>query len=89
MAFGHDLDTREGGAALLAYALSVGADLVVVDTMSRAVRGPENDADTVQNFYRATGGLLKGHGIALLRFDHAGKDAEKGQRGAARPKTTT
>jgi hypothetical protein len=83
MAFGSDLDTHEGGAALLAYAQSVGADLVVVDTMSRAVRGDENDADTVRHFYQATGGLLKGHGIALLRLDHAGKTAEKGQRGSS------
>ena len=55
MAFGADLDTHEGGEALLQYALAVGADLVVVDTMSRAVRGDENDADTVRHFYQATG----------------------------------
>jgi hypothetical protein len=83
MAFGSDLDTHEGGSALLAFALAVGADLVVVDTMSRAVRGDENDADTVRHFYQATGGLLKGHGIALLRLDHAGKEAGKGQRGSS------
>jgi hypothetical protein len=83
MAFGSDLDTHEGGAALLAYAQAVGADLVVIDTMSRAVRGDENDADTVRHFYQATGGLLKGHGIALLRLDHAGKTSDKGQRGSS------
>lgn len=83
MAFGSDLDTHEGGAELLAYAQAREADLVVVDTMSRAVRGDENDADTVRHFYQATGGLLKGHGIALLRLDHAGKSSDKGQRGSS------
>jgi hypothetical protein len=83
MAFGSDLDTREGGEALLAYAISVKADLVVIDTMSRAVRGEENDSDTVRNFYRCTGGLLKGYGIATLRLDHAGKQKDRGQRGSS------
>jgi hypothetical protein len=82
-AFGADLDTREGGAELLAYALAVEADLVVIDTMGRAVDGNENEADTFQKFYKHTGGPLKGHGIALLRLDHAGKDGGKGQRGSS------
>jgi hypothetical protein len=83
MAFGFDLDTHEGGSELLAYALARNADLVVVDTLSRAVRGDENDADTVRHFYQSTGGLLKAKGIALLRLDHAGKTADKGQRGSS------
>jgi KaiC/GvpD/RAD55 family RecA-like ATPase len=83
MSFGSDLDTDTGGAELLAYALDCGADLVVVDTMSRAVAGNENEADTVRRFYKHTGGLLKAHGIAVLRLDHAGKSADKGQRGSS------
>src|SRR4029077_11803257 len=53
------------------------------DTFSRAVRGEENEADTVRNWYRWTGQLLKAAGIGFLRIDHAGKDAKKGQRGTS------
>lgn len=80
---GADLDTKDGGRALLDAALGWGVRLVVVDTMSRAVSGDENDADTVRKFYQHTGRLLKAHGIAWLRIDHAGKDGDKGQRGSS------
>jgi hypothetical protein len=61
----------------------VGAQAVVIDTLGRAVRGPENEADTIRDFYRYTGMALKRHGIGFLRIDHAGKDAKKGQRGSS------
>jgi hypothetical protein len=77
------LDTDAGGEVLTGLALDHGADLVVVDTMARAVRGPENDNDTYRNFYRSTGVRLKGNEIALWRLDHAGKAVEQGQRGAS------
>ena len=83
MSFGSDLDSSEGGEALVAFAKECGADLVAVDTMSRAVRGDENLTDTVRAFFKYTGGPLKDAGIATLRLDHAGKDKEKGQRGAS------
>ena len=80
---GADLDTYEGGKALLEQALKWDVDLVVMDTMSRAVSGDENDADTVRKFYQHTGRVLKAHGIAWVRVDHAGKDGAKGQRGSS------
>lgn len=80
---GADLDTMEGGLDLLHQAQRWGCDLVVVDTMSRAVSGDENDANTVQDFYRHTGRVLKANGIAWLRIDHAGKAKERGQRGSS------
>ena len=82
-ALGADLDTYEGGQDLAMQAVEWGADLVVVDTLSRAVRGEENDADTMRDFYRFTGSPLKANGIAVLRLDHAGKDSGKGQRGTS------
>lgn len=82
-AIGADLDTEVGGQVLLAHAQLWKVDLVVVDTLSRAVRGDENDADTARDFYRCTGGPLKAEDITLLRIDHAGKTAEKGQRGTS------
>jgi hypothetical protein len=59
------------------------AKLVVIDTTARAVEGPENDADTFKAFYRWTGQQLKGHNIAWIRLDHAGKESERGQRGSS------
>ena len=77
------LDTPEGGHALLAAAQTVSADLVVIDTTSRAVEGEENSSDTYKAFYRHTGAVLKHEGIALVRLDHSGKTAEKGMRGSS------
>lgn len=78
------LNTPEGAAELLALAKSCGAELVVIDTFSRANGGAdENDAKTTQAFYDCTGKMLKREGIAYLRTDHAGKDVERGQRGSS------
>jgi len=76
-------DAEEGGKAITRLAELVGADLVIIDTFSRAVQGDENDADTVRNWYRCTGIHLKAAGRAFARIDHAGKDVSKGQRGSS------
>ena len=84
------LDTEEGGLALLGLldraVLEAGAEgaheLVVIDTISRAVQGEENPADTWRAFYRNTGMRLKRRGATWARLDHTGKDEEKGQRGS-------
>lgn len=77
------LDTYSGGQQALAIALRHEADLVVIDTVSRAIEGEENDNNTWLQFYRNTGVLLKRAGIAMLRLDHSGKDESKGQRGGS------
>jgi hypothetical protein len=77
------LDTLEGAKQVYALAKAVEAEVVVIDTFSRAVQGAENDADTTRAFYRYTGTALKGAGIACMRTDHAGKDTERGQRGSS------
>lgn len=77
------LDTVQGAAQILALAKSVRAEVVVIDTFSRAVKGDENDADTSRDFYRYTGMSLKAESIAVLRTDHAGKSVEQGQRGSS------
>src|SRR5215207_7410755 len=51
--------------------------------MSRAVAGEENSADTLRNFNRHTGSLLKRHGNTWWRADHSGKDPTKGARGTS------
>lgn len=76
-------DAPEGGKAIARMAQLVDAELVILDTFSRAVAGDENDADTVRSFYRWTGLHLKAEGRAFIRIDHAGKDIERGQRGTS------
>jgi hypothetical protein len=77
------LDTPIGGLELLAVAVEYEADVVVIDTISRAVSGEENANDTWLNFYRNTGVRLKAAGIACIRLDHTGKDQSKGMRGGS------
>jgi len=77
------LDSRPGGDVLVELVQRHGADLVVIDTMARAVAGDENAADTYRAFYSATGLRLKALGVALLRLDHTGKEPGAGQRGSS------
>lgn len=77
------LDTLAGGFHLLALAAHASAVLVIIDTTSRLIRGGENDSDTFLNLYRHSMRPLKARGIAVLRLDHPGKDAERGQRGSS------
>lgn len=83
------LDTKEGGVALAALVDGiVDGDpgrhvVVVIDTISRAVWGEENSADTWRLFYVHTGLRLKQRGVTWLRLDHGGKDSTKGQRGSS------
>ncbi len=77
------LDSEQGGRDLLAAALAYGAEVIVIDTVSRSVMGDENSNDTWLSFYRHTGLHLKRAGIALIRLDHTGKDESKGQRGGS------
>jgi hypothetical protein len=77
------LDSEAGGSALMSVVERYKAQLVVIDTMARAVRGEENSADTYRAFYAHTGVTLKQMGVTLLRLDHAGKDGTRGQRGSS------
>lgn len=77
------LDTAAGGEELLSAAAAYECEVVVIDTVSRAIKGEENDNDTWLNFYRHTGLAVKQAGLALIRLDHTGKDESKGQRGGS------
>ncbi|WP_372352668.1 AAA family ATPase [Streptomyces sp. KL116D] len=77
------LDTAGGGADLLAMVAECEAQLVCLDTVSRFISGPENDADTWLSLYRHTLLPLKRAGIASVRLDHLGKDSERGARGSS------
>lgn len=77
------LDTDEGGIHLDALAEVNMPDLVILDTISRMTRGPENEADTFIQLYRCSLTRLKRRRITVLRLDHTGKDSSKGQRGSS------
>lgn len=77
------LDSPEGGKELFALAQAHSAKLAVIDTLSRVVEGDEIDNNTYINFYKYTGVLFKAAKVAVVRLDHAGKDAGKGMRGAS------
>lgn len=77
------LDSDSGGKQLLAAVKHYASEVVVIDTVSRAIAGDENENDTWLGFYRHTGLRLKKAGVALVRLDHSGKDETKGQRGGS------
>lgn len=77
------LDTPMGGLQLLEAVKHYGCEVVVIDTISRAVGGEENANDTWLGFYKNTGLLLKAAGVATIRLDHTGKDESKGMRGGS------
>lgn len=76
-------DTAAGAADLLRHVEAYDCEVVIIDTVSRAVSGEENDNDTWLSFYRHTGLALKRAGVACIRLDHSGKDREKGMRGGS------
>lgn len=77
------LDSERGSRELLTAAGAWQDDIVVIDTVSRAVDGEENSNDTWLAFYRHTGLEMKRLGITLLRLDHSGEDTTRGQRGGS------
>ena len=77
------LDSPVGGSQLMAAVEHYSAEVVVIDTVSRAVQGEENENDTWLGFYRNTGLALKQAGVAMIRLDHTGKDETRGQRGGS------
>lgn len=77
------LDTEKGALELIAATVTYECEVVIIDTISRAVGGEENDNDTWLNFYRHTGLKAKQTGLTILRLDHTGKDELKGMRGGS------
>lgn len=77
------LDTRQGGAQLLALANFYQPDLIVLDTISRFVEGGENESSTAINLYNHSLAGMKKRGVAVLRLDHTGRDETRGARGSS------
>lgn len=70
-------------AELLNIVEEVQPDVVIFDTVSRFISGKENDSDTWLQFYGRVHAPLKSKGVAGVRLDHMGKDADKGSRGSS------
>jgi AAA domain len=77
------LDTERGSLELLEAVRAYRSEVVIIDTVSRAVDGEENSNDTWLGLYRHTGLKLKQAGVALVRLDHTGKDETRGTRGGS------
>lgn len=77
------LDTRDGASALIARVDHYKPQVVILDTVSRFISKPENDANTWLDLYNTSLKALKGRGITVIRLDHFGKDADRGGRGSS------
>lgn len=77
------LDGNDGALQVMALVDKYKPDVVVLDTVSRFIKGKENDADTWLALYRVLHKRLKALRIACVRLDHFGKDAERGGRGSS------
>lgn len=80
------LDTAKGGGQLEETLNRVRPRLVIIDTVSRTISGDENSNSTWLDFYIHAGKLLKSRGIAYVRIDHTGKNADAGMRGGSAKK---
>ncbi len=84
------LDKREGALALgslidRVQAANPGLHVVVlIDTIGRAVVGPENDNSTMLDFYRFTGFELKRREVTWARLDHTGHKEQHARGGSAK-----
>ena len=59
-------------------------DLIVIDTVARALAGAEeNSATEMGKFIAACGRLQNDHNASVLGIHHSGKDASKGMRGSS------
>lgn len=79
----HSLDSYKGGLELEVALDEFEPSLVVIDTVSRTVTGDENANDTWLQFYNHAGKAIKKRGIAYVRLDHTGKNADAGMRGGS------
>lgn len=77
------LDSDDGAKQVMKLVQKYEPDVVILDTVSRFIQGKENDSDTWLALYRLLHRRLKARGIAGIRLDHFGKDAEKGGRGSS------
>lgn len=75
------LNTEAGASDLLAAVDEYRPAVLILDTISRMIKGKENEADPWLDLYRLTLMPLKARKVSSIRLDHFGKDATRGGRG--------
>lgn len=75
------LNTEAGAADLLAAVDEYQPAVLFLDTISRMVKGKENEADPWLDLYRLALMPLKARRVSSIRLDHFGKDVTRGGRG--------
>jgi AAA domain/DnaB-like helicase N terminal domain len=75
------LNTEAGASDLLAVVDEYRPAVLIFDTISRMVKGKENEADPWLDLYRLALMPLKARKVSSIRLDHFGKDATRGGRG--------
>lgn len=75
------LNTATGASQLLAVVDEHKPAVVVFDTISRMVKGKENDSEPWLELYRQLLMRLKAKKVSSIRLDHFGKDTTRGSRG--------
>ncbi|MED5801678.1 AAA family ATPase [Gordonia sp. Z-3] len=81
------LNTRAGAVQLLDLVLRLEPRVVVIDTISRAVDGDENDPKMWNDLYRLVALPLKRLGVTLIRLDHSGHANRQRARGSSNKDT--
>lgn len=76
------LNTKRGGEELVRYCQTHEIALVCIDTTSRVVDGDVNNATVIGDLWNQTQVHLKRMGVSVIRIDHSGKDADRGQLGS-------
>ena len=77
------LNLLENVSALTKYLVEISADMVIVDTVARAIPGTdENSARDIGGFVAALDQIREDTGAACLLVHHAGKDGTRGARGS-------
>ena len=82
-------DTEEGGEALLSLVMKHQVDLVVIDTISRAIEGLENESSTWHRFYRYTLLGSRGYGWHRCAWTTRGRHFPQEHVAAARRTRTS
>ena len=77
------LNFKTGAAQLLECVSAIRPELVIIDTLSRAVAGDENSSEPFREAYRLAWAPLKRMGVAVLRLDHSGHESSNRGRGSS------
>lgn len=79
------LDKAAGGLKLTAHAKAIGAELVIIDTLSKVTQGEENANETYRDVMIYTSNVLQDEGISILFLDHTGHAGNRARGASAKP----